>query len=333
MSFNFTDAGTGAAAAVEAVFNAVWQIAQNRTDLTNERTDAALAYATNAPQLSSSPTVPGITVAPPPGVTAMSQAELMAIYGSTKDAVSASLANTFTAFLSTHFPVSTDIVAAQNWILRALTTGGSGINTSVEEQLWARDRARLMRDTDRAVDEASAAWAARGYPLPPGALVHQVSTLQRDLQDKLGESSRNAAITSFTAEVENARIAVERAISLRVAAVAAATEYMRALVLAPQLGAQLAETIASSQARLNDALTSFYRADVEGKTVALRVTTTNAELAQRTNEANLRALTESVSQRVQAAMSAAQMTGTQAAAALNALHANAAISGADVTNL
>lgn len=332
-TFDFTAATTGAAAAVEEVFNAVWAIAAEKSDTTADQTQAAIDYATNAPQIVAPDDLNAIDVSAPPAVSVMTISELQTLFDETTAATASSLVSAFGSFLSTYFPVGAELAAAQAWIERALTTGGSGINTNVEAQIWARDRARVMRDSARLEDEAMSTFAARGFPLPPGALAHQLLTIRRDTQDKIAESSSQAAIKSFDAEVANARLAVERAISLRVAAISAAGEYIKVIALGPQIGAQLTSTLVDAQAKLADATTSFYRAEVASKEIPLRIATTNAELQMRTSESNQKAAMDAIGHRVGAAMAAAQMNGTQAAAALNALHANAAISGADTTTI
>lgn len=330
-TFEFTNATTGPAAAIEQVFNAVWDISLAKSTLTDNQTASAIAYATNAPQIVAPNDLSGIAVSAPPALTLMSTAQLNDLFDATTAATAALLVSAFSSFLTTYFPIGAELAAAQQWIQRALTTGGSGINVGVEEQIWARDRSRLLRDSARIEDEAIAAFASRGFPLPPGPLAYALHNIRRDTQDKIAESSSGAAIKGFDAEVQNARLAVERAIGFRVAAVQAAGEYMRAIALGPQLGATLTSTIVEAQGKLAQAAADFYRAEIAAKEIPLRIATTNAELKQRTNEANQRASVDAIGNRVRVAIAAAQSNGTQAAAALNALHAQSSISGSDTT--
>ena len=86
-----------------------------------------------------------------------------------------------------------------------------------------------------------------------------------------------------------------------------------------------------SISRFASTVTDFYRAQVTAAEIPVRVGTVNAELKARTNEANLRTAMETLTQRVSAVVANAQMVGTQAAAALNAIHTQASISGSDST--
>lgn len=65
--------------------------------------------------------------------------------------------------------------------------------------------------------------------------------------------------------------------------------------------------------------------------IPVSVSTTNAELKARTNEANLRTAMETLSSWVGAVMSYAQMVGTQVSAALIAIHTEVSASGSDPT--
>lgn len=101
--------------------------------------------------------------------------------------------------------------------------------------------------------------------------------------------------------------------------------------MGPTVAAQAAGTIIDAQARMSATMTDFFRAQVQAAEIPVRVATTNAELKVRTNEANLRTAMETLNARVNAVMANAQMVGTQAAAALNAIHTQASVAGTDQT--
>lgn len=167
--------------------------------------------------------------------------------------------------------------------------------------------------------------------MPPGALRHGQLSIVMTAQNAIAEAARTQATESFKAELENARLAVERAVSLRSLALSSAGEYIRTLSQGPQVAAQVASTIIDSQSRFSATLADFYRAQVAAAEIPVRVSTTNAELKFRATEANLRTAMETLGQRVNAVVANAQMVGTQAAAALNAIHTQAGVSGSDQT--
>lgn len=322
---------SGVGGVVEGVMNQAWGRAISMSDLAETHIDEALALAGNAPRINSPSSVDAPVLPEAPTLAALNQATATALYDSTRDDVVNMLTGMFTGFLAEYFPRDDFIDDAAEWVHRALTSGGSGINATVEAQLWNRAREKALVDAQRARESMEAEWAARRFPMPTGALRHGALQIDLAAQNAIAEAGRTAAIESFKAEVENARIAVERAVSLRSMALSSAGEYIRTLAQGPQVAASVSNTIIDAQSRFASTVTDFYRAQVTAAEIPVRVGTVNAELKARTNEANLRTAMETLTQRVSAVVANAQMVGTQAAAALNAIHTQASISGSDST--
>lgn len=323
----FSYAGPSVSAAfVAGVFNDAWTLAAQKSLDALARTDAAIALATAAPVIATVPAISVLTPTAPGAPAALSASDAQAIFEQAKNSVTGLLTSNFTSFLATHFPIGTYLARAQAWIENALQNGGSGINSSVEAQLWERERSRILKDAARATDELTSTWAARRFPTPPGALTFQQMQVSLAAAEKIGENSREQAIQSWKAELDNVHFAVEKAIALRVAAVGAAGEYIRTLALGPQIGAQLASAIIDAQARMASVVSEFFRSQVAAAELTLRASQVNAELQVRVGEANQMAAIKALEQRVNTAIAAAQTLATQAAAALNALHAQSGIS-------
>jgi hypothetical protein len=242
----------------------------------------------------------------------------------------------FSAFFATYFPLDpTSLSAASAWLANALTNGGSGINVNVETQLWNRDRSRVLEDSGRAEDEAISGWAARRFPLPPGAATYQVLQIRKDAQAKIAEVSRTAAIKSFETEIENIRFAIPQAIQYQIAAVNAAAEYMKTLALPAQISAQVLTAKSQARAALATAAVAYYEAQLKMEDLIVKVGIVNTDAQNKINELNAKFEIEHIERRVESTIAAAASYGTQAAAALNALNAQASISGNDstITNL
>lgn len=247
-----------------------------------------------------------------------------ALFDSTYQRIINDLSGKYAAFLTEFFPINGGLMAGvEDWLTRAVTTGGTGVNADVEAQIWQRDRDRITTDAASASDEAVAAWAARGFPLPPGAANASLQAIARKRTADIAAQGREVAINAFRVEIENVRFAVTTAVSYRSQAVQAAGDYIRAMALGPQLATQLATTATDAQGRLISAATGYYRARIDV-----------AQLAQQRNLAitdfNLRAATVSSQNavnysqlRANTAVGVAQSLGQQAAAALNAVNATA----------
>lgn len=215
---------------------------------------------------------------------------------------------------------------AQQWICNAITQGGTGINAHIEEQIWQRDRARILRDAARAESELVGGYAARGWPLPTGAMQAGIANLQMDTLDKVAQASRDVAIKQAEMEVENVRFAIERAIGLYGVAIGAAKDYVVALSSSVGTPAQLLPSITDSQSRLISAASSYYQSRIAAKELKLKAAMPNAEWQQQANVRNLDAQMQSIQNMVNAAVEAAKALSTQAAAMLNALHVSSGTS-------
>lgn len=328
MTITYVGPSTAAVISVGVINDAI-TISQAKTDQEEAYVRETLALTDNPILISSVPRVDLGVVIPDTPAVEFDPNTALALYDSMRQQVTQQLADGFTNYITTYFPLGTEITDAAAWVKRALTTGGSGVNANVENQIWNRDRDRLMADERRAEAEIGRVWAAKRYPLPPGAASHQVAQARLSMQKAIGESSRERVIKTFDTEVENARLAVEKAIDLRRSAISTALDYMRALALGPQLGAQLAGTLLDAQAKVASILTDFYKAQVVAAELPLRIGIANADLVQRTNEANQKSQLENSSQRVATTMAAAQALATQAAALLNGIHASSSFSGTE----
>jgi hypothetical protein len=91
-----------------------------------------------------------------------------------------------------------------------MLAGGIGLPDSVEQGLYDRARARDDMASAKAVDEAFDAFAARGFSLPPGALVKQVNATIEDNRLKSQAHTRDVLIEAAKWRIENVRAALER---------------------------------------------------------------------------------------------------------------------------
>lgn len=322
----FTYAGPSTAAAFTAgVFNLAWDAADAKANETLARVDDAIALATTPPQISGAGVDQTLTLPTAPVLADYDPNAIDARYDATTASVIAMLTDKFAAYMLAYFPPSNYLEYAQEWIRNVFAVGGTGFAPGVEDQIWQRERARLMKDSGRAQEEATALWATKGYPLPPGAANAAVLRVQEDLLGQIADSSRGQAIKAAEIEIENLRFAVTSAIDLRVKGLNAAADYIRTMALAPTVGAQVTAAAASAQADLSRALTQMYSATVTATELPVRLRITDAELRERAEEANLRASSEAQHDRVSAALGASTALGHIAAAAVNGLHAQTGI--------
>lgn len=328
--FAFTYAGPSVAAAfVTGVFNEQFRVAKARLDKSDQLTNDALALIANPPQINEVDIAAALDIPEAPEIEGFSPSELTALYQSTSDEIKALLANGLSKFFIDYFPLGNELAAARNWVENAITNGGTGLNPIIEAQIYERDRSRVLNDAMRATSEATALWAARGYPVPPGALYGRIEMIDQDARENIAKASSAVAIKQMEIEIENTRFAVDKALQMRTAAISAAGDYIRTLALAPQLGVQLASSVIDAKAKLANVLTSFYQAKISALELPVRIAIADANADVEVRKSNLSAQVSLINARVNTVEAAARAAGTQASAALNALNAGTSIGGSE----
>ncbi|BEP34348.1 hypothetical protein GmRootV59_13220 [Variovorax sp. V59] len=325
--------GAGAPVIVSQVINGNWRNGIMLLNKSFALSDQAVGLADPAPQM------PGVSLdtsyLPPlvPVLPDNDPASAKAIYDDARLEMQALTEGGYMTYLQTYFPDEPFWPAALGWLERALTQGGTGINAAVEAQVWERGRSRLGVEAMRAKADLMQGFANRGFPLPPGPLLHTMQLVDQDLRDKLAEQSRDISIEAFRAELENTRFAVQQAIDLRLKAIAAAGDYIRTLLEGPRVAMQLATAQVGFQTEYARTLVQFYTAQVQATDPRIRLSIADAQLQTQAGEANLRAKSQAISDRLRAALVNAQSVASAAAASLNGINAGASISGSDSSSL
>lgn len=233
------------------------------------------------------------------------------------------LSNLFNVYVDTYFPTNdATLTYTENWLQQALTTGGTGIDQTLEEQFYENDRARIQRETARQVDEATNLFASKRFPIPPGFLNGTITRIQNSSLQELSKSSREIALKQVQIEIENVRFALEQAVKLRQIALSTAGDYIKALASSITVAQNLAVTQADAQNGLINAAANFYRARIEAKDLALKKDKVNADYEQEEERVEFEGDMKLIGHKVEALVAAANAIAHQAAAALNNLHAN-----------
>lgn len=325
--------GAGAPVMTADIVNAMWQNAQNKSAAGDARIAQAIGYAEPAPAMV--PATLDMTYLPPtaPSLPNDDPTYGEAMYQTQRDQLITLITDSFADFIATYFPDPTFYNDALDWCHRAYTTGGTGLDPVVEQQLWERGRARILADVERTENEAMATWANRRWPVPPGALTNQINQIRLDGARKLAEQSRDISIKSFDTEIENVRFAVKEVIDQRKVALDAAGDYIRTIMLGPQTAMQLTTGLAGVRTAYANALVSLYTAQIAATDPKIRLQLADANLRQDAEKANLAAKESSIEQQVRAGVTGAQLVAQQASAGLNAINAQASVSGQDISNI
>lgn len=325
--------GAGAAVTVTEVINAMWKNAQAKSEAGDERVGQAITLADPAPHMSA-PYLDKSYVPPvAPILTPENPGDAEARYIAQRDQLIGMITGQFRGFIDEFFPRPDLFEEAMDWCGRAVVEGGTGLDPIVESQLFERAKARIMRDSQRQRDEATAQWANRRWKQPPGALNYAL--LQIGLEDgrKLAEANRDIWIKSFDTEIENVRFAVQRLLDQRKVALDAAGDYIRVLMQGPTVAMQLTTGLAGLRTEFARSMTALYSAQVAALEPIVRLNIADAQMQLDAGKANLQSDAATVDAKVRAALAGAQMVSSMATAGINAINAQASISGNDSSSV
>lgn len=98
--------------------------------------------------------------------------------------------------------------------IRRWLAGGTGMTAEVETALFDRARDKLDTTAQKRIMEAADVFAARGWFLPPGAMVEQVNAAQQESQQAANDLATDILTKSAEWEQENMRAAVSQGIAM-----------------------------------------------------------------------------------------------------------------------
>jgi hypothetical protein len=205
--------------------------------------------------------------------------------------------------------------------------GGTGIDPAVDDAIWARNRNRILIDGQRAQQELMATFAARRFPIPPGALVNAVHLAQQNTQDKIAEASADIVAKRADQEVAHRQFILERLTQLRVSVISAAGDLLRTIVgMVDQSTGNVLKVedyniqVHNLRKSYLDAINQQYMLTRDKTAVA------KSDARQENREAVYKNAVNAVEKMIQAFTDEAKALSTQTAAILNALHGSVSTS-------
>jgi hypothetical protein len=225
------------------------------------------------------------------------------------------LKKAFAEFRAEFFPGEPEAyLAAEDWLQEAIDNPRA-VPSEVVLALMADDEARVLKDAARASDAVLSTFAARGFPLPPGAAASAVLQIQQTAQDKLAESSRKI----ITASVEQARWTIEKLMELRQFSLSSAIEYIKALASGPEMASRLVGIGYDAQSKLISAAAQFFGVRVNAQELITKNRQFNVSAALEAAKANQASDLAIIDARIKALLAQCQLLAQSATALLNNL--------------
>lgn len=226
-------------------------------------------------------------------------------------------------YISTFFP---DIAAAvktgsDQWIIDTIANGRF-VPVHVENALWNRAKDRETMEAARIEQEVIDASASRGFSAPSGVLNFTIAANQQELAKKLTSINREIAIKDFDIANENTKFAIQQAVNLRTAFVAALGDFIRIAITQPNNAVEYGRLILQSKTGLYDSAVRLYSAQIDEERLRTSVELENHSIESRNSDIGRNSFYQAVQAqidkaKVQAdvALSSAEQLGRIAAAA------------------
>jgi hypothetical protein len=252
------------------------QIIANAIATANSSTEAATEAANT---LISSRA--GVYIAPPNSLSGFTVAAVepeipeaensTLVYDAELAKIIALLSGQLADFFALYYPLASDAFdEATAWLVNTITNGGTGINATVEDQIWQRDRERITIDTLRVKNQIATGFAAKGYSMVAGAMLRKMEEADYEGAGKIGVSSTTVAAKQMDTEIAMIQFSVEQAIKSRSMAMNAAADYIRAVATGPAAAAHAAELNTDVKAKMMAAAASWYGARLDRDKIVLQ---------------------------------------------------------------
>lgn len=235
------------------------------------------------------------------------------------------LVQKFTDFQTTYFPNESAVYAkAETWVSGALDNPNGAIPAAVAAQLMTDAKSRAYADASVQSEAVLATFAARGFPLPPGASASAVLQISQKAQDSISEASRKLMM----GYIEQMRFAVEKSVSMRQEAMSAAVAYINALAAGPQMASSLVGTGYDAQSKLISSAASFYNARTDASRLLKSAEQFNVAHKFNKDEKNVANDITLMQENVRLLLTEAQALAQIATSLFNNLHVSSSVTAA-----
>lgn len=151
-----------------------------------------------------------------------------------------------------------------------------GVDKTVFEQVWNQARDRAYRTANSEVHTLNAAFSARGFTLPPGALVDLVAGAERKATDVVLDVNRDQAMKDADIKVDLLKVALQLATQLKLGVMAAMADFYRVWVTLPDKDIERARIRAQAMGAFYAALSSYYNVEIAFQELTLRAASADA---------------------------------------------------------
>jgi len=99
-------------------------------------------------------------------------------------------------------------------VLEGIQNGGTGLDATVEDEIYQRLLDRQLDENDRLYIEATDYFAARGFTIPPGALTGKLTEIQNQISRNNSAASREITINQAELAQKNTQFILDKGVEL-----------------------------------------------------------------------------------------------------------------------
>lgn len=145
-----------------------------------------------------------------------------------------------------------------------------GIDKTIFDLVWHNARDRAYRASSSEVQTIDAAFSARGFSIPPGAMVDAIAQVERRSTDAILEVNVQQAIKDADIKLDLLKFAEEQAVRLKLGVMQSLADFYRQWISVSDEDVRRAQVRAQAQASLYGALASYYNVEISFQELLLR---------------------------------------------------------------
>lgn len=146
------------------------------------------------------------------------------------------------------------------------------------DRVWHQARDRAYRTRRSETDSIAESFAARGFTLPPGAMVAALDEAQQRASDSILEVNREQALKDADIKLDLLKFAEEQALRYKQGIMQALSDFHRQWSTLPDKDVEKARVRAQANASLYSALSSYYNVEAAYEQLRLRAAESKIEV-------------------------------------------------------
>jgi hypothetical protein len=178
-----------------------------------------------------------------------------------------------TEWLSDYFPSINGCLnnVPDEWLCNIISgTNPFGLHESVFEAVWQNSRDREERTLRSERASLAAEYSARGFALPPGAMVAALDKSQQRATEAVQEVNRTETIRNEEIKLQLLQFAVQEANRYKLGIMSSLADFYRVWVTIPDKDIERARVRAQAYSSLYSALSAYYNVEISFEELRLR---------------------------------------------------------------